>query len=325
MHSHFLQEKIDTLIQLLVETLGEPSKHYESKAQISFDCPVCSDMKGVDYDGKGNLEINYELGVFKCWSCGETDNTKGYIYKLFREYADKNIFKKFVALNINFGDSEYYVDAVDYIPKEKLILPKEYISLSGKQNMKAFHNAFIYLYNRGITDHDIDKYKIGYCLEGLYQYRVVLPSYDENNELNYFVTRAISSKIKKFKYLNAQADKTGIIFNENLIDWTKPVFLVEGAFDHIPTPNSIPLLGKKLYDKIYTAIYNKANNYVIIALDPDAWDDAKKIYHKLDGGRLYKKVLINKPPDGYDLSLYNQKFGRDNLRLLLTKSHRLKD
>lgn len=325
MHNHFLQEKIDKLIELLEDTLGEPSKHYESKAQISFDCPICSDMKGVDYDGKGNLEINYELGVYKCWACGETDETKGFLYKLFKEFGDKDTLKKFVALNINFSESEYYADAEDYIPKEKLRLPAEYICLSGKQHMRVFKNAFQYLYHRGITDQDIDKYKIGYCLDGLYQYRVVIPSYDANNELNYFITRAISSNIKKFKYLNAQADKTGIIFNEYLIDWTKPVFLVEGAFDHIPTPNSIPLLGKKLYEKIFSLIYNKAQSYVIIALDPDAWEDAKKIYHKLDGGKLYKKILINKPPDGFDLSLYNQKYGRENLRQLLIKSARLKE
>jgi len=325
MLSYLLQEKIDTLIELLESFLGDPSHHYSSKAQISFDCPVCSAEKGVQYDGKGNLEINYELGVFKCWSCSETHDTHGFLYKLFRDFSDRDTLKRFKNLDLSFGESEYYSEANEFTIKEKLTLPPEFIPLSGRQNMRIFKYAFQYLYNRGITDEDIKKYNIGYCLEGLYQYRVVIPSYDANGELNYFVTRAISSKVKKFKYLNSATDKTSIIFNEKLIDWDKPVFLVEGCFDHIPVGNSIPLLGKKLYNLIYDMIYKRANNYVIIILDPDAWEDAKKIYHKLNSGRLFKKVLINKLPDGYDLSLYNQHFGKEELKKLIIKSTRLKD
>lgn len=324
MLSHFLQEKIDSLIELLESFLGEPTNHYESRAQISFDCPVCSAMKGVQFDRKGNLEINYELGVYKCWSCGETDETHGFLYKLFKDHSDKDTLKRFFKLGMTFGESEYYAN-VEVQPKEKLTLPKEFIPLSGRENMRVFKNAFTYLYNRGITNEDIKKYNIGYCLDGLYQYRVVIPSYDKDGELNYFVTRAISSKVKKFKYLNSASDKTSIIFNEKLIDWNKPICLVEGCFDHIPVGNSIPLLGKKLYEIIFAEIYKKANSFVIILLDPDAWEDAKKIYHKLNAGRLYKKVLINKLPDGYDLSLYNQHFGKEELKKIIIKSGRLKE
>ena len=325
MLSHDLQEKVDELIDLLEQFLGGPSRHYATRAQISFDCPVCSAMKGVTNDGKGNLEINYELGVYKCWSCGEIDGTKGFLYRLFREHANYDIYRRFRQLNLSFGESEYYANIDDSFQKEKLKLPDEYIKLHGRQSMKVFTNAFKYLYNRGITDQQIEKYQIGYCLEGLYKYRIVIPSYDANGELNYFVTRAVSPKVKKFKYLNSQADKTSIIFNENLIDWNKPVFIVEGCFDHIPVPNSIPLLGKKLYDKIYDVLYKKANNYVVIILDPDAWDDAKKIYHKLNAGRLFNKVLINNLPEGYDLSLYNQLYGQEEIKKLLIKSYRLKE
>lgn len=325
MLSFLLQEKIDNLIDLLEETLGEPANHYSSKAQISFDCPNCSAMKGVEHDHKGNLEVNYELGVYKCWACGETDDTKGFLYKLFKEYATKETLLKFIKLGLVFGDSEYYQNVRELVPKEKVVLPKEYIPLAGKQGLKTYSSPFSYLYSRGITDDDIEKYKLGYAFEGLYQYRIIIPSYDKDGELNYFITRAISPKVKRFKYLNAEEDKTNIIFNEHLIDWTKPVILVEGAFDHIPVGNSIPLLGKKMYDKLFKLIYENAQHYVIIILDPDAWEDAKKIYYKLDGGRLYKKILITQPPGDYDLSLYNQKFGKEAIRQLLLTSSRLKD
>ena len=53
-------EESELIVELLTDILGNPKNHYYNKGQISFDCPVCSDMKGLDSgDGKGNLEVNY--------------------------------------------------------------------------------------------------------------------------------------------------------------------------------------------------------------------------------------------------------------------------
>ena len=67
----------ELIVDLLKDTLGNVKNHYENKGQISFDCPVCSyDIKGLDtLDGKGNLEVNYIRGVYKCWACSETHET----------------------------------------------------------------------------------------------------------------------------------------------------------------------------------------------------------------------------------------------------------
>ncbi len=46
-----MSEEIDVLVELLTDVLGDPKQHYESKGQISFDCPVCAEEKGLD-DGK---------------------------------------------------------------------------------------------------------------------------------------------------------------------------------------------------------------------------------------------------------------------------------
>ena len=55
-----MSDEVEVLVELLTEFLGDFHQHYESKGQISFDCPVCAEEKGLDGgDGKGNLEINY--------------------------------------------------------------------------------------------------------------------------------------------------------------------------------------------------------------------------------------------------------------------------
>jgi DNA primase len=316
------QIEVDKLIDLLESFLGDPKKHYKRKKQISFDCPNCSSMKGIEHDGKGNLEISYKDGVYNCWSCGETHNTKGRLANLFRKHADKETLSLFYKLNLSFIDHKNLEERKD-IPV--LTLPKEYIKLDGKLGNPRFNPAFEYLYARGLNDQHIKKYNIGFCLDGKYQNRVVIPSYDIDNKLNFFVTRSVNPNTKKFKYLNPEVEKQTLIFNENMIDWEKPIFLVEGVFDHVVIPNSIPLLGKKMYDKLFNELYFKAKNFVIIALDPDAWNDTINIYNKLDAGKLYKKVLVTKLPNGIDISLYHEKYGLENLKKLLQTSSRIKE
>lgn len=325
MNVYDIVDKEDQLIDLLSDILGDERKHYHNKKQVSFDCPNCSGMKGVDYDGKGNLEINYELGLYNCWSCSETHGTKGFIYNLIKEFGTYEQLKQFLGLKLVFGDGYFQKETV-IENKPKLTLPEFFIPLAGKQHINHYKAPFKYLEGRGITNNIIEKYNIGFCFDGKYQNRVVIPSYDKNGELNYYITRSISSLTKKYKYLNPDVDKTQIIFNERFIDWDKPVFLVEGGFDHIVVDNSLPLLGKKLYDKLFKIIYENSNNFIIIVLDPDAYDDCIQIYHKLNAGKLMNRVLINKLPEDYDVSLFNQVYGSDQLKKWLSKKNfRLND
>jgi hypothetical protein len=46
------------------------------------------------------------------------------------------------------------------------------------------------------------------------------------------------------KYKNPEVQKEIIIWNEYNIKWEDPVYIVEGAFDSIFLPNSVPMLGK---------------------------------------------------------------------------------
>ena len=54
-------------------------------------------------------------------------------------------------------------------------------------------------------------------------------------------------------------------------------------------------------EKLFNKLYENANK-VIIVLDGDAWEDAKKIYSKLNGGRLFGKIWIVKLPKDKDIA-----------------------
>jgi DNA primase len=290
-----MTEEIEVLVELLRDVLGNEKQHYESKGQISFDCPVCAAEKGLDKgDGKGNLEINYSKHLYKCWSCGETLGTQGPLGRLFDKHATKAQKKVY---NLIKPEELKQQEA----KKPKLKLPEGYTTFEDSNPRFIPHiEAYRYLQSRGITDELIKKYKIGYTVTGDFAYRIIVPSFNKEGALNYFVARAWVQK--KMKYKNPTAEKDQIIFNEGLIDWDKDIHICEGAFDAFFLDNSIVMLGKKMSDLLFSTIYEKANGNIIICLDEDAWTDALKLYHTLNGGRLYNKIKIIKPPKDMDVA-----------------------
>ena len=146
-----------------------------------------------------------------------------------------------------------------------------------------------YLENRGITKREILHWKIGCCMQGDYNNRVIIPSFDEEGYVNYFVARTFNGAWKK--YLNPPASKN-IIFNELYLDFDKDLIIVEGIFDAmIAGPNSVPILGSTLREnsKLFQQIV-KNDTPVYIGLDFDAENKSKKIIKDLlnYGIEIYK-------------------------------------
>lgn len=278
----------DALIELLEEVLGDHGLHYPNRGQISFNCPVCDDERN-----KHNLEVNYFNNVFKCWSCGDSEGTHGSLGKLFDKYGNKKLKKLY-----NILKPETVQVREKKVPKLKL--PEGYTKFNESNPVYPVRRQAInYLYNRGISDEVIEKYQIGFCDVGDHNGRIIIPSYNKKGELNYYISRSWDPN-SRYKYKNPQAEKDKIIFWENLIDWNKDIYLVEGAFDGIFLPNSIPMLGKHMSEILFETIYNNAKGDVVICLDADAWDNSTKLYHELNGGTLYGRIKIIKLPDDKD-------------------------
>ena len=144
-----------------------------------------------------------------------------------------------------YGDSNYNPLLEDADTKVFISLPKEFISLgeSPKGFNPEYKHAIHYLTQRGIGIKDIIKYNIGYCKEGLYGQRVIIPSYNSDGSLNYFVSRSYCPE-NKMKYKNPPISKNVICFDSQ-VNWNEPIILCEGVFDAITIKrNAIPLLGK---------------------------------------------------------------------------------
>ncbi len=137
-------------------------------------------------------------------------------------------------------------------------------------------HALKFLKKRGITQNDIIKYNIGFCKEGKYEYRVIIPSYDSLGKLNYFIARDYKEPSLR-KYKNPPASAKDVIGWELYINWDAPIILVEGIFDALTIKrNVIPLFGKVLHDKLMKKLVESSVNRIYIALDADARKDALK-------------------------------------------------
>jgi hypothetical protein len=310
------------LVDILESFLGETRKHNESTGQIAFDCPACAADKGlIDGDGKGNLEINYNMNKFKCWACHETNHMHGPVIKLLKKYATPKQTRDYLLLK---------PDADTLIDKEhstiQVTLPEGYKKLSEctEKDYKS-QLALNYLRERGIGDDIIKEFEIGYTYRGHYFNRIIVPSYDANGELNYFIARWFGKEFTKLKYLNPDVEKQEIIFNEGKINWDATIYLVEGVTDHIVTPNSIPLLGKYVSDLLLESLHDKANAYIVIFLDDDAWEDAKKLYERLNFGKLLGRIKLVKCPEDYDPSKIYEEFGKEGITKVLMRAKKLSD
>ena len=310
----------ELIVEILEDFLGKSHKHYKDKSQISFDCPVCSDLKGLDKgDGKGNLEINYNHHVYKCWACSETYGTHGTINKLVRKYGNRNHLKQY---RLVIPENKKNIIK----PNESVItgLPKAFTPLTLERKDSGYLQSINYLKKRNIGLDLIKKYNLGYANTGDYRGRIIFPSYDSDGEVNYYLGRSYD-KYSKLKYKNPEVSKMEIIFNEGKINWDSNIYLVEGVFDHITLPNSIPMLGKVLNDILFKKLIESATAKVIIILDADAEKDAINIYKRLESTKLNGRVLIVYMPKRFDLSDVFQKLGRKGVIKLIATAKRIKE
>jgi DNA primase len=280
----------EALVELLEEVLGDHGLHYPNRGQISFNCPVCDDGRN-----KHNLEVNYIDNVYKCWSCGDSEGTHGPLGRIFDRYGNKKQKKLY-----NVFKPETVVKREK--KKKTLKLPEGFTLFKDSSPVYPVRRqAMNYLKSRGITDEMIEKFGIGFCDKGDHAGRIVIPSYNTNGELNYYIARSWNP-MSRAKYKNPEAEKDKIIFWESLIDWDKDIYLVEGAFDGLFVDNPIPMLGKHMSELLFETIYKKAKANIIICLDADAWENAVKLYHELHGGELWGRIKLVKLPDDKDIA-----------------------
>jgi DNA primase len=258
------------LLQLLESVLGKGKP--TSGGNISFFSPFTS-----HYKPKLEIRLTPDASGNYTWHCWISDKKGKSITTLFKQL---NLPKeRHEQLNRIIESTKYRVPIKESKVNETIQLPAEYAPMWIKKNTPDYRNAMHYLLNRGITVFDILKYRIGYCESGEYSGKIIIPSYNKDGQLNYFVSRAFY-KADKFKHKNPKISKDIIGF-EMFINWSQPIILCEGSFDAIAVKrNAIPLFGKIIQPALQKKIIEERVRNIYICLDADALKNALAIAEK---------------------------------------------
>lgn len=339
-------QELEKLYNILEFILGESKSGYsEGQMQYQFPCPHCIEKYGYQEARKMNLEVSFNKGgVYQCWRCSSEgdDLMHGSIKKLIRLFGNEKLLQEYTSIIHSIRDSELY--KLHFSDFDKTIIEKEILKLPSsfklfQKDKENNYGALKYLRNRGIGWDIIENYKIGYTERETENkkgsFRIIIPSYNALGELNYWVGRDYLPKSDKYtkrvKYDNPKVEKKDIIFNEEKIQWDADITLVEGTFDHIVVPNSIPLLGKaldndyKLYWEILTRANANKNININVWLDDDAKETAKQIYSLLNHGNLYNKIRIIETSLGKDPSEIYQNYGYKGIIKCLQNSKKIEE
>ena len=258
-----------------------------SKGDVAYYCPICKHKNA-------KLMVNVKTGNYNCFTCHPKTTGKSPVSLL------KKIGSPSEAIIEMKG---YFINDTTLIKAEeevKLVhLPKEFINLiDTSDTCLEKRQAVTYLKKRGVSSIDIVKYNIGYCKTGRYRNKVIIPSYNSNGRLNYFIARSFE-KEPKLKIDSPECKKSELIGFEYYINWNTPVILCEGIFDAMAIKrNAIPLFGKTISKALMIKLLQSDVETVYLALDDDAIresiDHAQKL---LDLGKeVYIIKLEGKDP-----------------------------
>ena len=268
-------------LQVLKEILGD---YYRSNDEHLFFCPFCNHHKR-------KLSVNISKNNYKCWICDSRGRNLFYLIKKFGTYHHRQIWRSFEE-TVDITEFDNIFEKKEDEPAQRVQLPSEFICLANKNLPCTAKAPLKYLKSRGISNYDILKWKVGYCENGEYRNRIIIPSFNLDGNCDYFVARTYAKDWLKYK--NPPASRN-IVFNELMINWNEPIVLVEGIFDAIVAENSIPLLGSTLNmrSKLFKAILTRCKS-IYVALDRDAEKKALNIINALisHGVEVYKIDVI---------------------------------
>ncbi len=255
----------DRKIRAVIRVLGEPE--IRKGDELVFICPKCTHRKP-------KLSVNVKTDWFHCWIC---------------EWKGKNLVPV-LRLKGESEDLRLYIDSLGG-PRRRVVdnekkydvpaLPSEFRTLTREWRSPYYRNAISYLKCRGITDKDILRWKLGYCEDGEYRNRIIVPSFDRMGELNFFVGRLFAGSMgQTYKHGNFNKD---IVWNELMVDWESPVVVVEGPFDAMKVRDNVIALQGSILENSLLVRLALAGQDVYLAMDADAMSKQIDIIRELIG------------------------------------------
>lgn len=229
-------------------------EHFKQRKEnlFSFRCPYCGDSQKKKFKTRGFIYEKTGEYYMRCHNCGYGTNLGNFIKYLdplkYRHYVMEKfgnsreelrplktefkhiipIFKNKIDLqSINELESNHWV--VEYVENRK-ISAKFYSDLYFAPSFKAFVDDLMPNHDKDLIENDI---------------RLVIPFYNENNDLIGFQGRALNSN--KIRYITIKLHNDfPKVFGLNRVNKNKIVYVLEGPIDSMMLENAIAVCDSNL-------------------------------------------------------------------------------
>lgn len=305
----------------LEANIDDTLKYTGSGEEVHFSCPICG-------ENRKRMFVNLFSGKVYCHNCGYSSHIVGLIswvegVSWTRANAIFKDIKGSMSLPEDFGQNTlarmFESDFRSDLQKRAIPLPEEYIAINPAKTNMVTKQAIRYLKSRKVTEKQITIHKMGVCISGEYQGRVIIPIW-ENNELRFWIARAMSKdaymKEKSPSDEDYQTSKSEVIFNiDRAAKKYHSIVISEGIYDALSWGDiGVSLLGKILYEaqlNILLDYRELLTEGVYIALDWDARDKATEMAERLS--EFFDVKMINIPQKYDDPNNYLQKHKRSDM------------
>lgn len=303
--------------------LGEGTYHNTRKGdQYSYKCPLCDDHKE-------RMFVNTTNGKFFCHHC-DTGGTTVTLVSIINNITWKealSVYREYQKFEIELPESieqEVYDKLINskvpdiVVPKFVYPLPEEFTLIEDAKGI-AGKKAIQYMKSRGISLDTCAKQYIGYCGEGKYANRIIMPDF-EDGELVYWQARTWEptpkpKELRKYfrKVLNPSLtdeqkaegiipiDKSEVVSNIDFIRENGVAIICEGRFDSYTIGDSGACIhGKSMSDAQFIKLVQNKDKITmpIVMLDGDAFRYAVSIAKRL--ANHFSDVLITKLDNDMD-------------------------
>ena len=256
------------------------------------------------HDGhKKKLYVNASSGMYNCFVCGAKGGFSSFVRRVVgaEDHTDVSCILKALLSE----EKAEYIDFFDQQrPSEKVLAPSvayppEYYPLWFNDLGTEGRAAEAYLLGRGLTKNQISYYRLGFCIGGRYDRRVLIPTFGPNEELVTFVCRDYTGK-SPYKVLNPPEVEGNTnkdwVFNLYNALRTGHLIVTEGVFDAIAVGVSgVALFGKKATDSQLAKLVLDRPLRITCCLDADAPMDNEVLASQLSG--ITPNVFVAKLPE----------------------------
>jgi hypothetical protein len=275
---------VEGLIKRIVQNATTLQKS-SGKLVMNGRCPICGDSKKSKSKKRFWLHEDDDWYAITCYNCDlrtnltallktyfpqEYEEMKGY---LIEEFKSGNMFRHKTSVSSkveNKPSNEIHIFLSEFFALNCLKLNKPVRNNALHEKLRKF--AIKKMQERNIKEKFWKNFY--FCYKGKYQWRVIIPFFDNNNLMYYFQARDINpnSTEETQKYITASFDELHFpdnrIYNYYNVDKEHPVFICEGLIDSLFLDNSIALCNANITGMNAEIIRNNFSNRIWIMDNP---------------------------------------------------------